>query len=170
MIHRGRYVVVENGLMGGPIDDQEPMAIADPIEKRYAFRQARVRIHQGRFRGRVLPAYRSRCAICRLREERLLDAAHIIGDPEQRGDAVVSNGLSLCSIHHRAFDQNLLGVSPDYGVRVSRRLLEDDDGPMLDLLKGFHGETILLPASRNQKPDRERLAQRFEQFERAGAA
>src|SRR5581483_8440934 len=32
----------------------------------------------------------------------------------------------------RAFDQHLIGVSPDYEVRVSRRLLEDDDGPMLD--------------------------------------
>jgi hypothetical protein len=47
----------------------------------------------------------------------------------------VSNGLSLCVIHHRAFDQKLVGVSPEYVVHVSRRLLEDEDGPMLDLLK-----------------------------------
>ena len=33
-------------------------------------------------------------------------------DTQPTGEPVVSNGLSLCSIHHRAFDQNLVGVSP----------------------------------------------------------
>src|SRR5439155_14535933 len=127
-------------------------------------RQVRTRLHQARFRGLVLPAYSDMCAICRLRELRLLDAAHIIGDAETTGAASVTNGLSLCSIHHRAFDQNLVGVSPDYEVRVSSRLLEDDDGPMLDLLKGFHGATIAVPTRRTWRPDRELLALRFEQF------
>ena len=77
----------------------------------------------------------------------------------------MTNGLSMCSIHHRAFDQNLVGVSPDYQVRVSQRLLEDDDGPMLELLKGFHGASIHLPDHPQQRPDRERLAVRFERFE-----
>jgi putative restriction endonuclease len=95
----------------------------------------------------------------------LLDAAHIVGDPEESGTPTVANGLSLCSIHHRAFDQNLVGVSPDYQVRVSRRLLEDDDGPMLTILQGFHGQPIHLPARRMNYPDRERLAVRFEGFD-----
>jgi len=83
---------------------------------------------------------------------------------QDRGEAVVENGLSLCSIHHRAFDQHLVGVSPDYRIRVSARLLEDDDGPMLELLKGFHGQSIQLPARTRWRPDRERLAERFERF------
>jgi putative restriction endonuclease len=95
---------------------------------------------------------------------RLLDAAHIVGDLEERGDAVVSNGLSLCSIHHRAFDEDLVGISPDYEVRVSSRLLEDEDGPMLELLKGFHGEALQVPRTVAQRPDRERLADRYERF------
>lgn len=121
-------------------------------------------MHQAQFRGRVLPAYDERCAICRLREPRLLDAAHIVGDLEVGGDAAVPNGLSLCSIHHRAFDRHLVGVSSDYEVRVSRRLLEEDDGPMLDLLKGFHGERIEVPRRAGLRPDRERLARRYELF------
>ena len=60
------------------------------------------------------PAYANQCAICRLKELRLLDAAHIVADVEARGEPTVTNGLSLCAIHHRAFDQNLVGVSPDY--------------------------------------------------------
>jgi putative restriction endonuclease len=116
------------------------------------------------FRGRVLRAYASTCTICRLKEGQLLDAAHIAGDLEVHGEPVVPNGLSLCSIHHRAFDQQLVGVSPDYTVHVSKRLLEEEDGPMLELLKQFHTETILLPIQPKLRPDRERLAERYERF------
>ena len=111
-------------------------------------REAKVRLHQARFRGMVLPAYRDRCAICRLRELRLLDAAHIAGDATIMGVAAVSNDLSLCTIHHRAFDQDLVGVTPDYAVRVAACLL-DDDTP---------------PSRRAQHPDRDLLALRFERF------
>jgi putative restriction endonuclease len=157
-------VIVAPGVLRGPIDEPKPVALEDPIERRYAVRETRVRLHQARFRGRVVPAYDSRCAICSLRELRLLDAAHIVGDIELGGVATVRNGLSLCAIHHRAFDQDLVGVSPDCVVHVSGRLLEDDDGPMLDLLKGFHQTPLHLPRRRVDLPDQERLDARFERF------
>jgi putative restriction endonuclease len=159
-----RRVLVSPGRMVGPLDEREPIPFEDPIERRYAVRETRVRVHQARFRGRVIPAYGSRCAICRLKETRLLDAAHIVGDLEAHGEPVISNGLSLCSIHHRAFDQDLVGVSPDYDVFVSRRLLDEEDGPMLELLKAFHGRRIEIPVRRVWRPDRERLARRFDRF------
>lgn len=159
-----RRVLVSPGRMVGPVDERDPVPIEAPLEREYAVREARVRLHQARFRGRVLEAYASQCTICRLREGRLLDAAHILGDLEKKGEPVVSNGLSLCSIHHRAFDQHLVGISPDYTVHVSKRLLEDDDGPMLDLLKTFHDGAIQLPSRRSWRPDRDRLAERFERF------
>jgi putative restriction endonuclease len=159
-----RRVTVAPGILRGPLDEPEPVALEDPIERRYAVRETRVRLHQARFRARVVPAYDSRCAICSLRELRLLDAAHIVGDVDLGGVATVRNGLSLCSIHHRAFDQNLVGVSPDYVVHVSGRLLDDEDGPMLDVLKGFHEASLHLPRRRTDLPDRERLDVRFEKF------
>jgi putative restriction endonuclease len=58
----------------------------------------------------------------------------------------------------------LVGVSPDYVVHVSRRLREDEDGPMLDLLKGFHEAALLVPGRASQRPDRERLDVRFQTF------
>jgi putative restriction endonuclease len=142
MTQAGRVVKVTPGELRGPIDEPVPVPLEDPIERRYAVRQTRVRLHQARFRARVVPAYSSQCAICRLNELRLLDAAHITGDAEDLGDPSITNGLSLCAIHHRAFDHNLVGVSPDYVVHVSRRLREDEDGPMLDLLKGFHEQLL----------------------------
>jgi hypothetical protein len=81
---------------------------------------------------------------------------------------VVSNGLSFCSIHHRAFDEDLVGIDPGLRVHVSRRLLDDEDGPMLDVLKGFHGTLIEAPSKRPWRPDPERLAVRFERFSDAG--
>jgi putative restriction endonuclease len=166
----GRRVTLRPGRLVGPLDDREPARIADPLEREYAVRDVRVRLHQGRFRGLVLPAYRNQCAICRLKEERLLDAAHIVGDTAERGEPMVNNGLSLCTIHHRAFDNGLVGISPDYSVHVAPRLLEDEDGPMLEILKGSHGVTIELPHRRAAQPDRERLAVRFELFRNDASA
>jgi putative restriction endonuclease len=157
-------VLVSPGRMVGPLDEREPAPVEDLLERRYIVREARARLHQRRFRGGVLFAYSSRCAICSLKETRLLDAAHIAGDLEEHGDPIVRNGLSLCSIHHRAFDENLVGISPDYFVHVSERLLEDEDGPMLELLKTFHTRMIELPSRRAWRPDRERLAERFDRF------
>lgn len=94
----------------------------------------------------------------------MLDAAHIVGDLEEQGDPSISNGLSLCSIHHRAFNLDLVGITPDYEVRVARRLLEDEDGPMLELLKEFHAQPIVVPARAAWQPDRDRLGARFERF------
>lgn len=156
-------------MMIGPIDEREPILSEDPIERRYAVREMRVRVHQARFRGRVLPAYDERCTICHLKEVRLLDAAHIVADAEILGEPSVTNGLSLCAIHHRAYDQDLVAVTPDYTVDVARRLREDEDGPMLEVLKTFHGASIHLPGRRALRPDPERLARRYDEFVRAGA-
>jgi putative restriction endonuclease len=163
-----RRVLVAVGRRIGPLDELTPVPIESPLERRYAAREIKLRLHQRRFRWRVIPAYREQCAICRLKEVRLLDAAHIVSDSEPTGEPEVANGLSLCSIHHRAFDQDLVGVTPDYTVHIAPRLLDDEDGPMLALLKGFHGAAIELPTRRAWQPDRERLARRFDRFTAAG--
>jgi len=162
-----RAVVLTTGRMVGPYDERDWILPAEPVERRYAVRETRVRLHQARFRGRVLPAYAHQCTICRLKETRLLDAAHIVADAEAAGEPTVTNGLSLCSIHHRAFDEDLVGISPDYVVEVHPRLRDEEDGPMLALLQGAHRSAIVLPRSARQRPDRELLAQRFERFQGA---
>jgi putative restriction endonuclease len=115
--------------------------------------------------ARVLRAYTERCAMCRLHHAELLDAAHIIPDGEPRGDAVVPNGLSLCKIHHAAYDANILGVRPDLVVEVAPHMLEEADGPMLTHgLQGMGGARLLIPRERAARPDPERLEHRYEQF------
>lgn len=158
-------VLVTPGKLVGALEEPDPVPVEDPSERRYVVRETKIRLHQGRFRGAVLLAYRDQCAICRLKEIRLLDAAHIEPDTSPTGDPLITNGLSKCTIHHRAFDQNLVGISPDYEVRISRRLLDDEDGPMLEVLKGFHERPLELPARRVHYPNRDRLAARFERFD-----
>ena len=137
-------------------------------EKVYAARMTRQRLHQPVFREQVLYAYRSKCAVCRLRHPELLDAAHIVGDAQQGGDPVVPNGLALCKIHHAAFDRNFLGITPALEVQINSRLLQEVDGPMLKHgLQEMHGSTIGVPLNSAARPDPERLEIRFEQFKAA---
>jgi hypothetical protein len=70
-----RRVLVAVGRMVGPLDEREPIPIVDSIERQYATREVKVRLHQKRFRWLVIPAYREQCAICRLKEVRLLDVS-----------------------------------------------------------------------------------------------
>jgi putative restriction endonuclease len=142
----------------------------DAPERRYALREIKQRLHQATFRDAVLQAYDGRCAISRLPERTLLDAAHIVMDThEQLGQPIISNGLPLSKIHHAAFDSHLIGVDPDYRIHVSERLLELHDGPFLELgLKTIAGQLIRLPRRSADNPDRGRLAFRFEQFKKAG--
>jgi len=139
------------------------------VEGRRAYITAsvRVRLHQRGFRERVLRAYRDQCAICRLRHRDLLDAAHIIGDGESAGEPVVTNGLSLCKIHHAAFDHLIIGIRPDYVVEVHPKVLKESDGPMLRHgLQGLHNSSLVLPTARHNHPDRDRLRERYERYSR----
>ena len=135
------------------------------IRREYVTASVRRRLHQQAFRARVLEAYRTRCALCRLRHQELLDAAHIIADADPEGMPVVPNGLALCKLHHAAFDRHFLAVRPDYLIEVRQSVLEEEDGPMLlHGLKEMHHQPILLPRSESLRPDRDRLEERYATF------
>ena len=158
-------VAVEAGQRALPADAD---AHAIDITKRYNERVVLTRHHQPLFRSAVLLAYERRCAVCRLPFAELLDAAHIQGDAAG-GAARVSNGLSLCKIHHGAFDADIIGISPDYVVHVRQSVLETFDGPTLQhSIKAMDGEALRqLPRTRAERPDRDLLAERYERFGRA---
>ena len=148
------------------IQDQADYVAPESVsERRYALQTVKQRLHQASFREAVISAYNGRCALSGLPEQRLLDAAHIISDKDERlGQPVVPNGLPLSKIHHAAFDAHLIGIDPDYRLHVSERLLDLHDGPMLEALKQLEGGAIHLPARAKDYPDRDRLALRYEQF------
>lgn len=123
------------------------------------------RAHQRQFRERVIAAYRNQCALCHIKHIELLDAAHIIGDRDDHGDPVVQNGLSLCKIHHAAYDNNFIGINPDYIIKIRPDLLTETDGPMLKYgIQSLNNTKLILPSQRIQYPDRERLERRYSEF------
>lgn len=144
------------------------VTVVDEVRRRYVTRLAVDRLHQAAFRQRVLKAYRQSCSVCNLRHVQLLDAAHILPDLHEQGNPVVPNGLSLCKIHHAAFDANILGVRPDYVIEIRGDVLAEVDGPMLEHgLQAHHGGKLLVPRAAAEHPDRERLELRWQEFRRA---
>ena len=153
----------------GQLGSFRPGELPEDAQRRYAERTSKQRLHQPMFRGRVMIAYESRCAVCRLNHPDLLDAAHIVSDVEELGAPVVSNGMALCKIHHAAFDRNILGVRPDLVVQIREDILAEVDGPMLRHgLQEIHGQSLaVLPRRSSEQPDQHLLEVRWEQFRRS---
>jgi putative restriction endonuclease len=141
---------------------------SDAPRKAYITRRVKQRLHQERFRFQVIGAYRNQCSMCRLRHVSLLEAAHIIPDRDPHGMPEVPNGLSLCRIHHGAFDVGILGVDPDYQIHLRKDVLEEHDGPMLRHgLQELHGGRILVPRIERHRPNPTYLRARFAKFRAA---
>ncbi len=138
------------------------------LDRAYQMRLAKTRLHQSSFRERVLAAYKKSCALCRLKHPELLDAAHIIRDADG-GQPVVPNGLSLCKIHHAAYDNNIIGIRPDLVTEIRQDVLLESDGPMLAHgLQEFHKKRIWAPTNAATAPAHGALEKRYEEFKAAG--
>lgn len=133
--------------------------------RRYSTRLAKQRIHQSAFREIVLDAYGNRCALSGLPVRNLLDAVHIFPDGHDKGFPIVNNGISMSKLHHAAYDSNLIGIDADGRIEVSDRLLNQNDGPLLeDGLKALRGGKMRFPNDPALRPDKDGLAFRFEEF------
>ncbi len=73
------------------------------------------KVRDARFRKNVIAAYGFRCAMSDMQLD-LLDAAHIIPVEHSRGTDETRNGLCLSALHHRAFDQGLIGIKRNYSI------------------------------------------------------
>lgn len=128
-----------------------------------------------KFRTAVRNAYKSTCLFCGLRlvseDVRVpgIDAAHIAAWAHYEAD-VVSNGISLCKLHHWAFDQYLLAIkfepATGYSIVVTRLALDAfaDDEAVLKSLNAVAGPiaTSRLPANPDDWPRPQFLNQLYE--------
>lgn len=122
------------------------------------------RNHQKWFSARVRAAYGWRCAFSGLPVKDLLVGAHIVSDRDG-GPPSVNNGICMSTLHHAAFDAYLVGIDPDYRVRVSSRLRNKTDGELMVALKGLDGTRLRhLPRNPGDWPNRDFLEQRYDQF------
>lgn len=157
-----QFVVATDGLQNIEATGES----LNEVMRQYTLQESKRRLHQPVFRGLVMQAYETRCAVCELRHSVLLDAAHIVGDAEWNGIAATRNGLALCKIHHSAYDEGILGIDPDYRIAIREDILEEIDGPVLEYgLKRLHGEALrVVPKHRADRPDPASLEQHFSTF------
>jgi putative restriction endonuclease len=94
-----------------------------------------------------------------------LDAAHITPDSDETSSTSVTNGLSLCKIHHTAYDINIVGIDADYTVHIRPDILSETDGPMLEHgIKDMDKTKLWVPQTSGEKPDPARLEVRFRDY------
>lgn len=129
-------------------------AIADP--RRHAIVQTRRALRALDFSDRVLTAYSHQCAICGI-QLRLLDGAHILPVSESGSTDETSNGVALCTLHHRAYDRGLITFDREYRVHLNNRrvraLVDAGRDGKLPEFKAALRRTIHLPPDRRDRPD-----------------
>ena len=108
------------------------------------------------FRRRVLRAYESRCCVCgydiRLGDRLAgIEAAHIKWR-QAGGPDIESNGLALCTLHHKVFDLGGFTVNPNTLTLVFSQ--EIWGKTQRDWLLGFHGNSLIRPQSSAYLPSR----------------
>ena len=100
------YGGVENALD----NMSEPLTNKDLDDTTVTLVRGKTTIRKGQqaFRNRILKNYNSRCAVCNISEENLLEASHILPVKYSSFAGDVSNGICLCVLHHKMFDQGYI--------------------------------------------------------------
>lgn len=117
------------------------------------------------FRREIMRLYDYTCAVCRLRivtttGESATDAAHIIPFHLSYNDDI-RNGISLCKLHHWAFDQGLISLSNTYTIIISS--LMSDLRPTEWMLPEQRDTSIVLPEQNQLHPAQDALEWHREQ-------
>ena len=125
------------------------------------------RINQTFFRDTVLSSYENKCCITGINNAKLLNACHIVGWSEDETNRTnPQNGLCLNVLFHKAYDENLLGISPDYEVFVSKDFfgakLKEVDSLTREYVMSYNKRKLIMP--KRFLPDRDLLAMHFERF------
>ena len=135
------------------VEQDFSIKLAEPIE-------TEKRIRQPGFRRAVMRIYDYTCAVCELQiltldGKSVTEAAHIVPFNETSNDDV-RNGISLCKLHHWAFDEYLISIGESYNIVVSSQMTER--GPSGWKLSTLSGKTIFLPEREELYPAQEALA------------
>lgn len=130
------------------------------------------RINQDFFRNTVLSSYENRCCITGINNTELLHACHIVGWSDDEANRTnPQNGLCLNVLFHKAYDENLIGISPDYEIFVSDEFfgakLENVDSSTKEFIKSINHRKLIMP--KRFLPDRDLLAIHFDNYRNINA-
>ena len=137
------------------VAEQEIETTITNHERREVLANIKRKYREHDFRRRVLSAYGSACAFCGL-QLKLVEAAHILPVAALSSTDETINGIALCALHHKAYDQNLLNFDESYRIEVSAAAVADLN--RLHLAGGLAAfqrnlkNAILLPADKRDYP------------------
>lgn len=115
------------------------------------------RVRDPEFRRRILEVYDYRCAICGF-DVRLgnlpiaLEAAHIQWF-QSGGPDIETNGLALCSLHHKLLDRGAIGIARDHTILVSDKA--NGTGGFEEWVLNFDGQPLRQPRQTVYTPQTE---------------
>ncbi len=102
------------------IPGQDSLAIPKETE---LVREVKTRVNQNFFRQVILSNYYHQCAICGLNIHEFLVAGHIIPWAVNHKERLnPQNGICLCTLHDKAFEEGFIGIKPDYQIVISKEL------------------------------------------------
>lgn len=110
-------------------------------------RLVKARVNQSLFRKVIVANYSNTCAICGLDIEKLLVASHILKWSENQSQRLnPENGLCLCNIHDKAFEEGYIGIQNDYSIKISDKLRSMKEKNTFEaLFKRHENKSIILP-------------------------
>ena len=77
---------------------------------------------QEKFREMVLNNYYSKCAVCKIDDPNLLQAAHIRSVRHRKTSGDLDNGICLCVLHHKMFDVGYLYFDEEYNAHLADKV------------------------------------------------
>ena len=113
-----------------------------------------------RFKSIVYDAYDNRCAMCGIQLE-LIEAAHIVPHSHEKGTDEIGNGISLCALHHTAYDRSLIFFDEEFNIIINEKKMEYLEKMGLDSgfrkFKALSFDKIQLPANHTLRPHVENI-------------
>ena len=114
-----------------------------------------------------MSSYENKCCVTGINNAKLLNACHIVGWSEDETNRTnPQNGLCLNVLFHKAYDENLIGISPDYEVFVSEDFfgakLKEVDSFTKEYVMSYNKRKLIMP--KRFLPDRDLLAIHFDIF------
>jgi putative restriction endonuclease len=115
----------------------------------------KIKVRSAAFKTKIKELYEDSCAVCGIRrynkaQNPEVEAAHIY-PVEKDGTDDLRNGLSLCKLHHWAFDGGLFVIEDNFEIKVLPEILNDQN---YEEIYRFDGKKINLPKNKEIIPNK----------------
>lgn len=117
------------------------------VEGKEKERLVKVRVNQSIFREVVLTNFDNKCCITGIGMLDLIVASHIVPWSENKKNRLsAKNGLSLNSLHDRAFDKHLITITEDLKIKISPKFYKHPDIPSIkQSFLDYDGKSLTQP-------------------------